>query len=103
MRVGSNLSRVGLAAGGSTDLSLTLKRSLGASLGALTDVVSSEAQGRLGASERVPEVKAEHPVSVQSTDLREDAGQRARRADFLRFGGAPSPSGLSARAGAPKK
>ena len=47
MRVGSNLSRVGLAAGGFTDLSLTLKRSLGSSLGASTDVASSEAQGRL--------------------------------------------------------
>ena len=35
----------------------------------------------LGASGRVPAAKAERPLSVQSTDLRGDVGQRARRAD----------------------
>jgi hypothetical protein len=35
----------------------------------------------LGAGGRVPAAKAERPLSVQSTDLRGDAGQRARRAD----------------------
>src|SRR6516164_632216 len=35
--------------------------------------------GRLGASGRVPSARGERPLSVQSTDLRGDAGQRARR------------------------
>jgi hypothetical protein len=35
---------------------------------------------RNGARGRVPAAKAERPLSVQSTDLRGDAGQRARRA-----------------------
>jgi hypothetical protein len=37
-----------------------------------------------GASGRVPAAKAERPLSVQSTDLRGDVGQRARLADFSR-------------------
>jgi hypothetical protein len=36
---------------------------------------------RNGARGRVPAAKAERPLSVQSRDLRGDAGQRARRAD----------------------
>jgi hypothetical protein len=39
------------------------------------------ANGGKGASGRVPAAKAERPLSVQSTDLRGDVGQRARRAD----------------------
>ena len=35
-------------------------------------------KGRLGASGHVPAAKAARPLSVQSTDLRRDAGQRAR-------------------------
>src|SRR6516225_10418355 len=34
-----------------------------------------------GARRAVPPAKAERPLSVGSTDLRRDAGQRARRAD----------------------
>jgi hypothetical protein len=36
--------------------------------------------GGNGASVRVPAAKAQRPLSVQSTNLRGDAGQRARRA-----------------------
>ncbi len=39
------------------------------------------ADGRFGERRRVPAAKAERPLSVQSRDLRGDAGQRARRAD----------------------
>src|SRR6476659_3843179 len=45
----------------------------------------------LGAEGRVPAAKAERPLSVQSRDLRGDAGQRARRADSGR-----SPSRVAA-------
>ena len=38
-----------------------------------------------GASGRVPAVKAEHPLSVQSSDLRGDAGQRTRHAEIRTF------------------
>jgi hypothetical protein len=36
---------------------------------------------RFGASGRVPATEAERPLSVQTGDLREDAGQWAKRAD----------------------
>src|SRR5947209_1541431 len=39
------------------------------------------ANGRCGASGRVPAAEAERPLSVQSGDLRGDAGQRAKRAE----------------------
>ena len=42
---------------------------------------AAAAPGCLGASARVPAVKAERPLCVQLRDLRRDARQRARRAD----------------------
>jgi hypothetical protein len=41
---------------------------------------ASRARSGFGASGRVPAAKAERPLWVQSRDLREDAGQRARSA-----------------------
>ena len=35
----------------------------------------------MGHEDAFPAAKAERPLSVQSTDLRGDAGQRARRAE----------------------
>ena len=51
------------------------------------------ANGGYSARGRVPAAKAERPLSVQSRDLRGDAGQRPRRAGFQPFAGPLSNRG----------
>jgi hypothetical protein len=60
----------------------------------------------MGHEDAFPRAKAERPLSVQSRDLRGDAGQRARRAVsghsvVRRKGGLPFTSKMDGRESAP--